>query len=167
MYMNDVMYHLKAPNFSFMTNVVTFILVFIWLTERKIKQGVHLENSTKSVFIYRHQEKIIISRNCVSHHLKASYCINKNQAAGLNLPHMCLTDRCMGLSRQHKSTAQHLQGRWWLCLVSRVWHSTLDRLTEYLCQNFVRQKMTDISMKITEYWRSEHSHYVVSMKNTF
>lgn len=132
--------NLKAPNASFMINVVIFILVFIWLTERKIKQSVHLENSTKSIFIYRHQKKIIISQNCVSHHLKASYFINKNQAAGLHLPHMCLTNRCMGLSMQHKSKAQHLQGRWWLCLVSRAWHSTFDRLIEYFCQNFVRKK---------------------------
>jgi hypothetical protein len=160
MYTNDIMYHLKTPN------VVTFILVFIWLTDRKIKLGVHLENSTKSIFIYRHQKKIIISQNRVSHHLKARHFINKNQAAGLHLPHMCLTDRFMWLSMQHKSTAQHWQGRWWLCLVSRAWHYTLDRLIEYLCQNFVRQKMTDISMKISEYWRNEHSQYVVSMKNT-
>jgi len=35
MYMNDVMYHLKAPNVNFMRIVVTLILVFILLTEKK------------------------------------------------------------------------------------------------------------------------------------
>jgi hypothetical protein len=45
MYKGDVIYHSKAPHISYVTTVLTFMLVFIWSIERGTKQLMHLETA--------------------------------------------------------------------------------------------------------------------------
>jgi len=64
---------LESPKRKLRESCSNINFSFHFIDREKKKQGVYPENSTKPIFIYRHQKKKIISQNCVSHHLKASY----------------------------------------------------------------------------------------------